>query len=199
MLRTARRHRYKRNEVVFHDGDPGETLHMIMKGHFAVRISTPLGDVAMVRVLGEGDHFGELAVLAPGPRNGDAISLEAGETLALQRDDLQRLRETAPKIDEVLTLALVDEVRRLSAALVEALYVPVEQRVWRRLLQLGDLYGPEDPVVIPLTQDDLAQLVGTTRPTLNQILKAGEKRGFLHLGRGRLELCDTAALGQLVH
>ena len=67
VLAKARRRHFKRNEVVFHDGDPGDTLHMIVKGHFAIRITTPLGDEAMVRVLGAPEYFGELALLAPGP------------------------------------------------------------------------------------------------------------------------------------
>ena len=132
--------RFKRNEVVFHDGDPGDTLHMVDKGHFAIRITTPMGDQAMVRVFGPADYFGELAMLSAGPRRGSAISLDGGETLSLHREDFERLRATRPRINELLTDALVKEVRRLSAALIEALYVPVERRVWLRLIDLVELY-----------------------------------------------------------
>ncbi len=99
----------------------------------------------------------------------------------------------------MLTNALVAEVRRLSAALIEALYVPVERRVWLRLIELVELYGGDAPVVIPLTQDDIAQLAGTTRPTANRVLRAGEEQGVLHLARGRIEVHDRAALRRLVH
>jgi CRP-like cAMP-binding protein len=194
VLRAARRRRFKRNEVVFHDGDPGDTLHLVVEGHFAIRITTPLGDQAMVRVFGPGDYFGELAMLSAGPRRGSAISLDRGETLSLRREDLQVLRSTRPKVDEVLTGALVAEVRRLSAALIEALYVPVERRVWLRLIELVELYGGDPPVVIPITQDDIAQLAGTTRSTANRVLRAGEEQGVLQLARGRVEVHDRAAL-----
>ena len=70
VLAAARRRRFKRNEVVFHDGDPGDTLHLVVSGHFAIRITTPMGDQAMVRVFGPGDYFGELAMLSAGPRRG---------------------------------------------------------------------------------------------------------------------------------
>ena len=70
VLAAARRRRFKRNEVVFHDGDPGDTLHLIVDGHFAIRITTPLGDQAMIRVFGPADYFGELAMLSPAPRRG---------------------------------------------------------------------------------------------------------------------------------
>jgi CRP/FNR family transcriptional regulator, cyclic AMP receptor protein len=197
LLAAAHRRRFKRNEVVFHDGDPGDTLHLIVKGHFAIRITTPLGDVATLRVLGPGEHFGELAVLAPGPRRGSVVSLDAGETQSLHRDDFEQLRATMPKIDEALTAALVAEVRRLAAALVDALYVPAERRVWRRLSELVDLYGGDAPIAIPMTQDDLAQLAGTTRPTANRVLRSGEEQGIVELARGRIEVRDLAGLQRL--
>ncbi len=199
VLAAARRRRFKRNEVVFHDGDPGDTLHLVVSGHFAIRITTPMGDQAMVRVFGPADYFGELAMLSAGPRRGSAISLDGGETLSLHREDFEELRATRPKINEVLTDALVTEVRRLSAALIEALYVPVERRVWLRLIDLVELYGGDAPVMIPLTQDDIAQLAGTTRPTANRVLRAGEEQGVLQLARGRIEVHDRAALRRLAH
>jgi CRP-like cAMP-binding protein len=120
--------------------------------------------------------------------------LDAAETLSLRRDDFQQLRATKPKVDDALTEALISEVRRLAVALVDALYVPAERRVWRRLSELVDLYGSDAPIVIPLTQDDLAQLAGTTRPTANRVLRSGEHQGVVALARGRIEILDVAAL-----
>jgi CRP-like cAMP-binding protein len=199
VVAAARRRRFKRNEVVFHDGDPGDTLHLVVEGHFAIRITTPLGDQAMVRVFGPADYFGELAILSPGPRRGSAICLDGGETLSVHRDDFEDLRAKRPKINEVLTNALVAEVRRLSTALIEALYVPVERRIWLRLIDLVELFGSDAPIVIPLTQDDIAQLAGTTRPTANRVLRAGEELDVLRLARGRVEVHDPTALRRLAH
>jgi CRP-like cAMP-binding protein len=197
LMAVARRRRFTRNEVVFHDGDPGDTLHLVVKGRFAIRVTTPLGDVATLRVLGPGEHFGELAVLAPGPRRGTVVALETAETLSLHRDDLDALRTTMPKVNDMLMTALVVEVRRQATALVDALYVPADRRVWRRLHDLTQLYGSEQPVTIPLTQDDLAQLAGTTRPTANRVLRAGESDGVVRLARGRIEIHDLDALARL--
>jgi CRP/FNR family transcriptional regulator, cyclic AMP receptor protein len=198
VLEATRRRVFQRNEVVFHDGDSGDTLHLVVKGHFAVRVTTPLGDIATLRVLGPGEHFGELAVLDAGPRNGSVVALEQGVTLILRRDVVAELRARYPMIDAVLTAALVAEVRRLADALVDALYVPAERRVWRRLRELVDLYGTDAaPVVIPVTQDDLAQLAGTTRPTANRALRAGCEKGIVMLARGRIEVHDVAGLQRL--
>jgi CRP/FNR family transcriptional regulator, cyclic AMP receptor protein len=198
VLASAHRRRFKRGEVVFHDGDPGDALHLIVKGHFVVRVTTPLGDVATLRIFGPGDHFGELAVLEPGPRIGSVVSLDAGETMVLHRDAVTELRARTPKVDAALTAALVAEVRRLAEALVDALYVPAEQRVWRRLHELVHLYGDADvPAVIPVTQDDLAQLAGTTRSTANRVLRGGEEKGVVALSRRRIEVHDVGQLERL--
>ena len=98
----------------------------------------------------------------------------------------------------MLTEALITEIRRLAAALVDALYIPVEERVWRRLRELGETYRHDGgPVIVPLTQDDLAQLAGTTRSTVNRVLRAGHDRGTIRLARGRIEILDQPELDRL--
>jgi CRP-like cAMP-binding protein len=197
LLTTARRRRFARNEVIFHEGDPGETLHLVSKGHVAIRVTTPLGDVATVRVLRPGDFFGELAVISPAPRNATALALDPTETLVVHRDEFQRLLDEQPSVQAVLVEALVTEVRRLAVQLLDALYVPVERRVWRRLLELETVFGDSSgATVISLTQEDLAQVVGTTRPTMNRLLRDGEDAGILRVSRGRVEIVDHDQLAR---
>jgi len=141
LLALARRRRFARNEVIFHEGDPGDTLHLVAKGHIAVRVTTPLGDVATVRVLKAGDFFGELAIISPGPRNATAVALDAVETRAVHRDQFDALRARDPAIDRVIIEALVTEVRRLAVQLVDALYIPVEKRIWRRVVDLAAIFA----------------------------------------------------------
>jgi len=86
VLSLARRRRFAKGEPLFHEGDPGDTLHLIAKGHIALRVTTPLGDTATLLVLGPGDHFGEMAVISPAPRNASAVALEPVETMAIHRD-----------------------------------------------------------------------------------------------------------------
>ena len=157
---------------------------MILDGHFAVRIATTLGDTVTLRVLGPNDYFGELAVIAPSARHGTVVALDDAVTLSLHRDDFTDLRATVPTIDVVLTTALAEEVRRLSSLLVDALYSSADERVWHRLRDVIDLYRRDNaPIVIPLTQDDLAQLAGTTRPTVNRVLRSGVDDGIVALSR----------------
>jgi len=190
LITIARRRRFKRREVVFHDGDPGDALHLLTRGHVAIRITTPLGDVATVRVLAPGEFFGELALISDAPRRGSAVALDDLETLSVHREQLDALRASHPWVDRMLAEALATEVRRLAARLVEALYEPVEQRVWRRVSELTAMFqrSDADSVTIPLTQDELAQIVGTTRSTVNRVLRAAEADAVVQLRRGRLEV-----------
>jgi CRP-like cAMP-binding protein len=198
VLSETHRRRFRRGEVVFHEGDPGDSLHLIAKGHVAVRRTTPLGDVATLVVLGPGQHFGELVLVSPGSgRNGTVVALDAAETLTLQRDRLDALRAQHPTIDRFLLDALAKEVRRLSSLLSEALYVPVDKRVLRRLLEVAVAYGGDGPAgTVPLTQEDLAGLAGTTRPSVNKALKAAEAAGLITVSRGIIRLLDAEGLAR---
>ena len=133
----------------------------------------------MIRVLGPGDFFGELSVIAPAPRNATIACLDATETLGLHREAFDELRGKHPGVDAVLMHALIAEVRRLSVQLSQALYLPAESRVWRRVADLTRLYETtsSDTITIPLTQEDVAHMAGTTRPTANKVLRCRRGEG----------------------
>jgi len=195
----ARRRRFRRGEVVFHEGDPGDALHLVDRGHLLVQRSTPLGDTATVLALGPGDMFGELAVVAPAPRVATVLAVDQVETLAVHRDVFEELRKAHPAVDRLLIEALAREVRRLSTRLVEGIYVPSDKRVFLRLLEMAHLFGGDGatgPVTIPLTQEQLAQMAGTTRPTTNRVLRYAQEEGAVRITRGRIEVLDPAAVAR---
>jgi CRP-like cAMP-binding protein len=196
LLQIARRRRFQRNEVVFHRDDPGDALHLIQKGRFSVRVMTPLGDVATIAVRGPGDSFGEMALIAEEPRRSATVTaLEDAETFAVVRGEFDRLRKQHPAVNELLFRFLVTEVRALNERLLEALYVPVEKRVLRRLLDLAALYPSDDGrPVISLTQEGIAEMAGARRSTVNQMLREEERRGTIELLRGRTRVLDLTAL-----
>lgn len=180
VLRVTTRRTFAKGEVVFHRDDPGDSLHLVVQGRFAVRVMTPVGDVAMLGIRGPGESFGEMALVHPDRRRAATVqALEAGETRALAYSQLERLR---PAIDRMLVRMLAEEVRRNDDLLLDALYVPSERRVLRRLLELGD--------EVTLTQEELAQLAGTSRATVNRVLREEERRGTLELKRGGLTIRD---------
>jgi CRP/FNR family transcriptional regulator, cyclic AMP receptor protein len=195
----GRRRRFAREEVVFHRDDPGDSLHRIDRGRFAARIVTPLGEVATVAVQGPGEVFGLFAVLGPGHRRtATVLALEDSETLSLAASDVHRLRRAYPQITEAILELLAEEVAETSDRLVEALYTPAARRVTERLRALAALYADEDgqgTVVIPLSQEHLAGLAGSTRETVNRMLKSEQQRGGVELGRNRITV-HLDALGR---
>jgi CRP/FNR family cyclic AMP-dependent transcriptional regulator len=198
VLQIARRRRFARGEVVFHRDDPGDSLHLIVKGRFAVRIMTPLGDTATIAIRGPGDSFGEMALVSADARRAATVrALEEAETLAVYKDDFARVRRKHPGVNDVLIAFLAQEVRRQNHLLLEALYVPVERRVLRRLAELADLYPANDgEISVPLTQEVLAELAGTSRATVNRVLNEEQRRGSVELRRGRTLVRDLEALAR---
>lgn len=196
VLAIARRRVFSRGEVVFHQHDPGDSLHLIGKGRFAVRVMTPVGDVAMIAVRGQGASFGEMALVGEGARRSATVSaLEEAETFAVYRDDFARLCREHPSVNGVLLAFLAGEVRMLNARLLDALFVPVEKRVRRRLLELAAHYPSKDGrPLIALTQEALAELAGASRATVNQVLREEQGRGVLELKRGSTRVLDLDAL-----
>ena len=200
LLAEARRRKFAKNEVVFHEGDPGDAVHLIIKGHVAIRATTPLGDVATFTVLGAGEAFGEQALLSgDNVRTASAVALEPTETHAISRERFEHVRQSHPQVDRLLVQVLAAQVRRLSTHLTEALYVPVETRLLRRLVALGESYANGNDAgsggtLIPLTQDDIATMAGTTRPTANVVLRGLVEDGLVSLGRGRFHVLDVPGL-----
>jgi CRP-like cAMP-binding protein len=197
VLKIARRRGFARNEVVFHRDDPGDSLHLIQKGRFAIRMMTPLGETATIAVRGPGESFGELALVTETDRrSATVLALEEAETFAVYREAFDSLRTRYPGVNTVLITVLANEVRVQSERLLEALYVPVERRVLRRLVELTGLYPPrrEDHPLIPLTQEMIAEMAGTSRATANRVLNEEERRGTVALERGKTRIIDLEEL-----
>ena len=138
-------------------------MHLVQSGRCAIRVATPLGDMTTVAIRGPGERFGEMALTV--------AALEDAETMSVYKVDFEQVRARHPSVDRILMRFLTNEVRMLNDRLLEALYVPVEKRVRRRLLELATLYGGEPPS-IRLTQETISELAGATRPTVNQVLRA---------------------------
>ena len=127
------------------------------------------------------------------------VALEPVRTLSIPASVFHDLRERNPRLEALVSRLLAQRVDELSAQLLEAMYDTLERRVVRRLAALTVTFGTDSspaakPVTIPLTQDELAELVGGTRPSVNQVLRRFVDEGMLELSRGRIVVTDAAAL-----
>lgn len=198
ILASARRRLFARGEVVFREGDPADSLHLIDKGILAVQVSAPGGERLTLNVLTAGGFFGELALFHRGDaarRSATVLALVPAETLAISASAFATLRSAYAGVDELVVTALAQRVEDLSLRLLEALYTGVDRRVYRRLLDLVDVYpSATNAIVVPLSQDDLAMMVGASRPTVNQVLQKLVSRGVISLGRRQITVEDLATL-----
>lgn len=200
VLASARRRRFARGEVVFHEADLADTVHVVAEGRLAARRSTPAGDTVTFSILGPGDTFGEMALLGSQPRRtSTVVALQPAVTLSLGFAEVDRLRAAHPSVERQLVAMLAQRVSRLSDHLLEALHVPADERIVRRLLEVCDRYDGADAagsVVVPLTQEAVGDLAGAARPTTNRVLRRLEADGILALHRGSIEVLDRAALAR---
>jgi CRP/FNR family transcriptional regulator, cyclic AMP receptor protein len=190
LVAVAQLRTFRRGQVVFHDDDPADALHLVVRGHFAVRVTTAAGEPVLVAIIGAGDAFGELALVSDSRRGATVQAFSDGETLALHRDAFEALRRARPQVDRSLAVLLAERLRRVNDLLTEAHHVDADVRVRRRLAELGEAFDG----TIPLTQEEIAQTAGTSRATVNRVLREEEAAGAVELGRGRTTITDAAAL-----
>jgi CRP/FNR family transcriptional regulator, cyclic AMP receptor protein len=194
LLARCTRQRFSRGGFIFHEGEAGDCVYLIEMGTVAVRVSSPAGDVVTLDVLGPGDAFGEQALIgATSHRSATVVALERTETRRLTRAEFETLVADHPSAAMVVAQMLDARLRSTSQALLEALYFPAETRVLRRLSRLAALYTSPS---IPLTQDDLASLAGTTRQTVNRVLGQAQEDGLVQLSRGRITVTDRSELSR---
>ena len=196
LVAGLRRRAYSRDEVIFHQGDPADTLHLIAAGHVAVRVTLAGGEFVVLAILGPGEAVGEQALVGvPHPRGATVAALERCETLSLGRDQFERLRASYPGVNRFLVELLSARIDILNSQVLEALYVPAERRVLRRLADLCELYKTDDQrIVIPVTQEMLASIAGTTRPTANQVLRRLVASEIVEVRRGQIVVLNREGL-----
>jgi CRP-like cAMP-binding protein len=204
LLRASKVNHYARREALVSEGEKSDTFHIVLDGRVAIRVTRSTGDTAIVNILGPDSHFGEVSLLTQeeSRRTASVVAIEPVRTLSIPAAVFHELRERNPRLEALVSRLLAQRVDELSAQLLEAMYDPLERRVVRRLAALSVTFGSETqapvaPVTIPLTQDELAELVGGTRPSVNQVLRRFVDEGVIELSRGRIIITDVPALRRL--
>jgi CRP/FNR family transcriptional regulator, cyclic AMP receptor protein len=196
LIERAKVRSYGIGDVVYQEGDPADSFHVVLVGRLAVTVTSADGRELTFAIVERDDIFGELALLtAEGNRSTTVRALEPAETLVVYRRDFEHLRQRHRAFSELLIDILTLRVLRMSVQLEEALYLPVQTRILRRLVELARAYGTgREPAVIPLTQEDIAGLAGTARATVNRILRAERTRGTVSLEKRRITVLDLDSL-----
>jgi CRP-like cAMP-binding protein len=194
-----RSRRFRRGETIFHLGDPGDALFIVTSGLVKITLPSEAGDEAILATLRTGDFFGELALLDGAPRSATAVALEATETLVLPRDRFRELVSEKPAIREELFAALTRELRRLTTHVEELHFLDIAGRLAAVLARLAHEQGHRPgggPIRLaaPLTQSDLAAMVGCTRQSVNRLLGLFVDDGLIRLDRDAIVVLDYEGL-----
>lgn len=199
LAQRMRRRRFRRNEVIFHQGDLADSLQVVVSGAVKIVLPSPEGDEAIITSLRPGEFFGELALLDGAPRSTTATALELTETLTLPRDDFLRQLAADPRLVQALLHALAEELRRLTGHVEELHFLDLAGRLAMRLARLArdahpDHVRGEVTLDWPFTQSDLAAMVGGTRQSVNRLLSDLVDDGVLHIERDTLVITDLERL-----
>lgn len=184
--------RFAKGEVIFHKDDPATHLYVIAAGSVKISIQEETGREVLVAVYRGGDVFGELALFDQGARSATVTALTEALVYTLSGDDLFAVLERNPKAMRELLARLTRIVRRLSGQVGDFVFLDLESRVAKYLLDLSELSPGKGEV--ELTQEDLAAFVGGTRAAVNRCLADLEKVGAITVGRRHIDVADREKL-----
>ena len=190
----------KKGQTLFQEGQTGDRLYLVKSGKIKLSHASGDGRESVFMVLGPGDMFGELSLFDPGPRTSTAIAVTDSEILGLGHSDLKPWLQDRPEVAQALLQALAHRLRRTSETMSDLVFADVPGRVAKALLELGEKFGSKSGTGLSvhhdLTQEELAQLVGASRETVNKALADFASRGWIRLETRSVELLDLDRLSK---
>ncbi len=191
---VGRKYELVRNDTLFGEGDPPDCLYLVAQGRLAIAIANPIDRrESVVALMEAGDLFGELAMLDDGPRSAMARALEPTIVHSVPYRPVIDLLESEPRLLWNVTRLLAQRLRAMDEALADSVFLDVPGRTAKRLLELA---GSNNEFVLPITQEELAGMVGASRERVNKALASFVRLGWLEqqdrryviVERDRLEL-----------
>ena len=196
-----RRRQYQRGEVIFHQDDPADRLHIIAEGSVRISVTSEDGREKDLALLQRGECFGEMALLDGSNRSATATAMEASQTFALFRQDFMDFLEEHPQVVAETTSLLTRRLRSVNQMLGDMAFLDVPTRLAKQLLDLSETYANDadhQPLIeVPIGQDDLARLVGASRETISRALNSYRRLGILSTSHRRITIIDPQALERM--
>jgi CRP/FNR family transcriptional regulator, cyclic AMP receptor protein len=189
---------YRRDQFLWYQGDPGDYLVVIVQGLAKVTVTTPRGDEMLLATLGPSDVVGELSVIDGGVRSASVVALKPTTGIVIGRTPLIALMQRRPELLDVLLRTMGALIRRLTERATDLVFLDLPARVAKLLLREADERGGEQhqgiPIDLGLTQTELAQMVGASRPAVNRVLQTLAARGTIILDGRKIIIRDSVAL-----
>jgi CRP-like cAMP-binding protein len=189
-----------KGHTIFSEGELGDSLYIVMSGKIKVGRRAADGRENMIAVMGPSDLFGELSLFDPGPRTASAVAVTDAKVARMRQQSLRPWITNRPEIAEQLLRVLARRLRRTNDALADLIFTDVPGRVAKNLLQLAKRFGTREGsglrLTHDLTQEEIAQLVGASRETVNKALADFTSRGWLRLEGKSVVLIDPERLSR---
>ena len=197
-----RRRGYQKGEVIFHQEDPADLMHIIVEGRIRISITSDDGREKDLAILQPGDCFGEMALLDGSNRSATATAIDPSQTLALYREDFMDFLKEHPEVVAQTTTLLTSRLRSVNQMLGDLAFLDVPTRMAKHLLELAQTYageaGQDRPIEVPMGQDELARLVGASRETISRALNSYRRLGIVSTSHRRITITDRDALERMV-
>ncbi len=191
---------FPRGHTVFNEGEPGDRLYIILSGKVKIGRKSIDGRENLLTIMGPSDMFGELSIFDPGPRTSSATAVTEVRAVSMDRAALKEWINRRPDIAEQLLRVLARRLRRTNNNLADLIFTDVPGRVAKALLQLAQRFGTQENgalrVTHDLTQEEIAQLVGASRETVNKALADFAQRGWLRLEGKSVLISDAERLAR---
>ncbi len=189
-----------KGDTLFREGEPGDKMFMILDGKVKLGQSSADGRESLLAVMGPGEIFGELSLFDPGLRTSTATALTDAVVLGLSNEQLRPWLAGRPEVAAALLQALARRLRRTNEAMADLVFSDVPGRVAKALMDLGEKFGQVTGeglmVTHDMTQEELAQLVGASRETVNKALADFAQRGWIRLESRQVTILDVERLGR---
>ncbi|AZA12290.1 CRP-like cAMP-activated global transcriptional regulator GlxR [Corynebacterium gerontici] len=192
--------RFPRGATIFEEGEPGDRLYIITSGKVKLARHALDGRENLLTVMGPSDMFGELSIFDPGPRTSSAVCVTEVHAATMTSAMLHKWISDYPEISEQLLRMLARRLRRTNASLGDLIFTDVPGRVAKALLQLANRFGTQEGGALrvnhDLTQEEIAQLVGASRETVNKALATFAHRNWIRLEGKSVLIIDTEHLAK---
>jgi len=199
LAHRARLRSFRAGTVIFGEGEPGDSLHVVVDGRVRIVAAGPNGEEATVAVVGPGDCFGEFSLLDGLPRSASAVAPVATKTFMVTREDFVDWVTERPTAALAIMETLSLRLRKMDEALVDLVSLDLPHRLAKQLLGLAKIHDLETvlnngTLRLSVTQGELASMLGVSRESVNKTLNQFSQQGTVETARGAITITDMAAL-----
>lgn len=204
LFARLKRRTYRAGETIFHKDDAGTTMYIISEGTVKISVPSEVGNEMILSILSSGDFFGELSLFDGKPRSATVTSSGPTEVFVLHRDDFIEFVGKHPRVSLGIISALSKRIRLTDTLVEDVVFLDIPARLAKKLLELSRTHGKLMPngsldIELRLTQQDLANMLGTTRESVNRQLVTFQERGFIKIDRQRISVIKASELEKRIY